>query len=328
MKDMRSHLLLVFLSASVLSGAMLVSRTDAIIVDRIVAVVNGQVITLSELERRAQPILNRYISDDLPPEERSRMKQQIYAKILPQMIDDYLVKEEVDRLSISVSDQEAETAIENICRENGFTRQEFEQRLAEDGITIEEYKKQIIQQIERARLINAQVRSKIVVTDEQVREYIEKQNGPMEYEGPFYTLDHICIVPTSNSASAKMQAKQKALQALEALKRGEPFQQVAEQYAKTGAEGIRLGVFTLDEMAPVIRKAVERLSPGAYSDVIETSMGFQIFKLVQISRSKERKIDPLEMEEVRRKLYNQQIDERFQEWLNGLRSKSTIRILL
>ncbi len=302
----------------------------AVIVDRIVAIVNSHVITLSQLEKRARPYLQEYLSEDMSPEEKARVKQTIYAKILPQMIDDYLVQQEIEKLGISVSDQEVDKAIENICRSNGITMQELQEKLRQDGTTMKEYRKQVATQIERARLINSQVQSKIVITDEQVRAYLKDDTGPSNYGGPYYILDHICVVPESNTPSALMDAKKRANEALAALKNGEDFAEVARRYSSrdTVASDLRLGVFSLDEMSSAIRKAVEGLQPGSFSGIIETPLGFQILKLVGISNSKEEEIDPALMEETRHKLYNQEINQRFQDWLNELRSKSAIRILL
>ena len=306
------------------------SASLAVIVDRIVAVVNGKVITLSELEKKAQPILSKYITSDMSHEEQAEIRQKIYAQILPQMIDDYLVDDEIKRLGIKVTDEEVEGAIENICKNNGITRDEFEKRLNQEGVTLEDYKKQIATQIERLQLVNAEVKSKIVITDEMVKDYLRKQKGSTGYEGPFYILEHICIVPEGDGPQAEQMAKARAEKALRALKEGVPFEEAAKRFSShvPAAQDIRLGVFSLDEMAPYIKEAVKRLSPGEYSGVLKTPLGFEILRLSGISNSKDVDVDPATMEEVRRKLYDQEINQRFQDWLNELRSKSTIRILL
>ncbi len=310
--------------------AITIISAQAVIVDRIVAVVNGKVITLSELEKRARPILAKYLNPEMTAEERAEMKQKIYAQILPQMIDDYLVEEEIDRLGIKVTDAEVEATIDNICESNGITREEFKEKLQKDGISFEDYKKQIATQIERLQLVNAEVKSKIVITDEMVKDYLRKQNGSSSYEGPFYIIEHICIVPQTNSPSAKEKARKRAQEALKALEEGMSFDEAARKFSSDVpvAREIRLGVFSLDEMAPNIKEVVKRLSPGEHSQVLETSLGFEILRLAGISNAKDETVDQATMEEIRRRLYNQEINERFQEWLNELRSKSTIRILL
>ncbi len=327
------RIIISIVMAALFSGIALtfmVSSARAVIVDRIVAIVNSHVITLSELEKKARPYLQQYIEDSMSPEEKAQMKQTIYAKILPQMIDDYLVQEEIKKLGITVSDAEVENAIDNICANNGITRHELKQKLEQEGTSFEKYKKQLATQIERARLIGSKVQSKVVITDEQVRAYLSSESGNTDYGGPYYVLDHVCVVPEADTSSAKAVARKRAEEALKALKDGENFETVAHRYSSKVplASDVRLGVFSLDEMSPSLRKAVEELKPGEVSDVIETPLGFQILKLVSISNSKQVDIDPAVMEETRQKLYNQEVNQRFQDWLNELRSKSTIRILL
>lgn len=311
-------------------NTLLVQPAESVIVDRIVAIVNSHVITFSMLEKRAGPYLKGYLKDDMSPEEKAQVKQTVYAKILPQMIDDYLVSQEIKRLGVTVTDAEVDNAIDSICRNNGITRQVLVEKLNQEGTSLEKYRKQLKIQIERARLISSQVHSKIVITDEQVRAYLQGDSSTSEYGGPYYILDHICVVPESDSSSAKSKARKRAEDALKALEKGDDFKVVADRYSSrvAVASDLRLGVFSVDEMSPSIRKAVEGLKPGGYSDIIETPMGFQILRLVGISNSKEEDIDPALMEEIRQKLYNQQVNQRFEDWLNELRSKSAIRILL
>jgi len=304
-------------------------RAGAVIVDRIVAIVNGDVITLSELERRAAPILQKYITPDMPPEQRAEARREILARVLPQMIDDKLVDEEIRQLGISVKESEVDGVVQRMCRDSGITIEEFRDRLAQQGMTLEEYKEQVKKQIERARLVNSQVQQKIVITDEQVKEYLRKRKGgSSQYGGPYYRIEQILIVPRGSDGYAKQEARRRAEEALKELRAGAGFEQVARKYSDAGPDGLSLGVFSMDEMAPVLRNAIEGLEPGEYSEIIETPLGFQILKLAGVSNSKEEEFDPMVMEETREKLYNMEMDSRFQEWLNELRAKSAIRILL
>ena len=328
-KQLASLIMILVMSSGLLS-AIPVQPAEAVIVDRIAAIVNSHVITLSMLEKRAAPYLAEYLKDDMSPEEKVQVRQTVYAKILPQMIDDYLVSQEIERLGITVTDAEVDNAIDSICRNNGITRQVLAEKLRQEGTTFKKYRNQLKTQIERARLINSQVQSKIVITDEQVRSYLQRDSAASEYGGPYYILDHICVVPETDSSSAKSEARKRAEDALKALENGEDFSAVASRYSSHTAVAfdVRLGVFSVDEMSPSIRKAVEDLKPGGYSDVIETPMGYQILRLAGISNSKVEDIDPALMKETRQKLYNEKMNQRFEDWLNELRSKSAIRILL
>ncbi len=303
--------------------------SQAAIVDRVVAVVNGEPITLAELEKRAAPLLKKHITSDMPVKEKVRLKREIFAKVLPQMIDDKLVDEEIKRLGITVDDSEVNGMIDRICRENGITLDEFVAKLKEQGVTLDQYKEQVRKQIERARLINAQVKQKIVITDEQVKTFLRyKYPQSSRYGGPYYKIEQILIVPDDVDPNGRKAALERAKKALKELKAGKDFYEVASRYSNAGRDGVELGVFSLDEMAPVLRNAIEGLKPGETSGIVETATGFQILRLAGVTNSKEEEFDPLLMEEARAKLYDIEINNRFQEWLNQLRSKSSIRILL
>lgn len=322
---------LAYVIPALLLMALAASRVQAKVIDRIVAVVNGEVITLSELEVKARPLIRQYLKDVKDPVSFDEKKKEILSKVLPQLVDERLIQKEIDRLGIKVSKQEVEAAIEGICKENGLTLEELKEKLERDGYTLEGYKKEIKKQIERTAVINSQVKAKIVVTDAQVLAYLKEHPGSgidLPESGPRYILQQICIVPGKDPASVA-RARERAKEALSALESGKEFSEVAKEYSDlpSAKDGGYLGALTPGEMAAFLRKAVLKLKPGEHSGVIETPMGFQIFRLKAIDTSA-RGVDKNKMEEVRRKLYRQQINARFEEWLQELRSKSTIRILL
>ncbi len=303
-----------------------------VIFDRIVAVVNGDVITLSELENTARPIFQKYINKGMTKEEIEAKKQEILHHILPQLIDEHLVEEEIKRLDISVNKQEIQEALDRICKQNYMTIDELVAQLNSEGKTLKEYKKEIKKQIERARLINRQVSSKVVITDEEIKKYIKKQHLRNDYSGQLYILQHICISPKNpNDPKLKEEAKIRAEEAYKALKNGKSFKAIVKRYSDLSSDkedGGYLGSFTLKEMAPFVKQAVAGLKPGDFSKVVDTPMGWQIFRLKKITRAGEDKNERAYIGKIRQKLYRREINARFEDWLKRLRSRSTIRILL
>ncbi len=323
--------LVVFLFLA-FSGSQ-VPVVNAKIVDRIVAVVNDDVITLSELESRAQPVLARF-EQQRKRTLNAKEREEILAQLLPQLIDEYLVDAEIKRLGIKIGGREVDEALEQLCRNNHITLKELRAQLAAEGITLEQYKEQLKRQIQRTELINAQVKSKIVVTDEQIAEYL-KQGGPSASNGksgPSYILQHICVVPLNPDDPASVKEAEKlAKEAYQALKDGKPFEQVVAAYSAPAfrQNGGYLGGFREQEMAPFIKNAVLNLSPGEYSKIIKTPLGFQIFKVKAISSGQddELALNGFEKERAREQIYQQEVNARFDEWLREIRSKATIKIL-
>ncbi len=309
------------------------TSSSAAIVDRIVAIVNNDVITLSELEQKAAPVIQQYLKKIKKSKISDEKKKEIYAKILPQLIDEHLIEKEINKLGIKVSDRDVDATVQRICQENNISLEQLKKKLAADGFSLKDYKKEIRQQIERAQLINAQVKSKIVITDQQVISYLKKHPvSGVDIQGntPRYVLQHICIVPKDPQDSAsRAKARAKAEQALSELKAGKDFGAVAARYSDLpdGKTKGLLGAFTKKEMAPFVRNAVLRLKQGDFSAIVDTPVGFQIFRLKAIETGT-KSVDKRIMEKVRNELYLKQVNARFEQWLQDLRSKSTIRILL
>ena len=301
-----------------------------IIVDRIAATVNGDVITLSELEGWAQPLIQKYTNEEMSKEEIETKRQEIFAQVLPQLIDDRLAKEEANKLGIKIGEREIERALDQICEDNYITRDQLSAKLASEGHTLEEYKKELKQQIERAELINAQVRAKIVITDEQVNEYLKEHPLKNSSNAPLYIMQHICTKFKEDDPASREEAERRIQEAYNALSEEKDFEEVARHYSDlpSGQDGGYLGAFTLKEMAPFVKQAVVNLKLGDFSDIVDTPVGWQIFRLKEIVQSGQTDLDSAQIKEVRKKLYREQINVRFEEWLRELRSKSTIQTLL
>ncbi|MGB9712638.1 MAG: peptidylprolyl isomerase [Dissulfurimicrobium hydrothermale] len=308
-----------------------------VVIDRVAAVVNGDVITLSELERYAEPILKKYMTSDIAQDEREGKKEEILKQVLAQLIDERLVEAEVKRLGIKVSDKEVDLAIDRICKENNMTLNDLKNKLSSDGIKWEDYSNDIKKRIENSQLVASQVHSKIVVTDEEVLSYIKRngQGSSFENKGSggdvFYVLEQVLISPRDpGDPRSKDEARKRAEEALDALKKGRNFEDVAQEYSYPPLDkaGVYLGTFAKRDMSKEIQDAVCKLKAGQFTGIINSPQGFQIVGVKEITKNPAGQIDKEKMETIREELYRKKLNARFEEWLNDLRSKATIKILL
>ncbi len=320
---------IIFLSLVILNDLTI---CYAKIVDRIVAVVNGEPITLYELEQRAKPFLDKYLKGIKDPKIRAEKRQEILNQVLPQMIDETLVDQEVKKRGLKVTDQEINDAIKQILKRNNLTLEQFKKILASSGSSFKEYKGELAKELLRLQLIQSEVKSKIVITDEQINNYIKSHPDILKNlpNKPQYVLQYICFTPLDPKDPASVRlAKQKAEQAFLDLKKGIDFSKLLKLYhcKDCKVEGGSLGSFTLDEMANSIKEAVKRLKPGEYTPVIRTPIGWEIFRVKAIINTKKQAL-LIEKEKIRQLLYKKEVDKRFKKWLKDLREKSSIRILL
>ncbi|MGD9017556.1 MAG: peptidylprolyl isomerase, partial [Desulfobacterales bacterium] len=197
-----------------------------------------------------------------------------------------------------------------------------------EGITYEEYRKQVRDQILRGRLVNREVKSKIVVTDEDIEAcFIENKE---EYCGDVkYHIRHIILaVPPFSSDEEKQAVLDRMDAILSLLDNGEPFIEVAKSYSESPLkeEGGDLGKFELKDLSPPIRRALEGLKPGEYSPIVDTDQGFQIFYLEAIEEGDAEALENARAE-IENRLYNEIVNEKFSEWLTELRERSHIKVI-
>ncbi|WP_022854161.1 SurA N-terminal domain-containing protein [Thermodesulfatator atlanticus] len=297
-------------------GIFFVKISQAKIVDRIVAVVNDDVITLSELDQAAAPLFKQYLQGVKDPIQREQIKQEIRKKVLKQLIDEKLIEQEIEKRGIKASDEEIKTFIEHFKQQNGLDDKELRKLLASQGLTFDEYRKQVAKQIKRIKLVQSRIQQ-IVVTPEEIERYYRKHY--LSEQKTKYEL--AAIITNGKDAEKRIQ---KAYQELLA---GKHFAQVAEKYSDIPESGKGLGSFSLDELAPQVRKTLAGLKPGAFSKPIKVGNSWQIFRIINVKKEGTKALTEVK-KEIENKLRQEKIDQALNNWLKELREQAYIRILL
>ncbi len=304
------------------------AEARAEIVDRIVAVVNEDIITLSEFESSFNPYAEKIKAYGYPPDKEQELLFKLRENIINQMIDKQLTDQEIKRLSITVSDGELDNAIERIKEKNMMTDEDIRKRLGDEGITMKEYRDEMKEQILRAKLVEREVKAKIIITDEDLRAYFEKNKETFEGDTRYHLRNIIMKVPSYADEAEKNAVLDRMKKVVERLKDGEPFEEVAKNSSESSfaADGGDLGFFNKKDLTPQIQAALAKIKPGQYTEIIDTEQGHQIFFLEEVVSAQSRT-----MEEVRplieEKLYNEMMETRFKGWVSDLRKGSYIKII-
>lgn len=294
---------------------------QAEVVDWIVAMVNDDIILNSELERKVDQLENQQPAGQNMGGDRSELKQTV----LRQIILERLSEQEAKRYKIAVSPGEVDRAIEEIKKENGFSDAQMEYVLSQEGQTLDQLKENIRREIIRSRLLERVLKSKTVITDEQIDAYL-KEKGPIE------TADRrrlgVIFLPTSTSGGSSDESQKLARQIHSRLKEGEDFAKLAREYSKGPAakEGGDIGYMASNELAPAIEKATRGLGPGKITDVVETAGGYYLLKVLDVEQKQEDPADPNVRERIRRKLFQEEINQKYENWIRELESKAFIQI--
>jgi peptidyl-prolyl cis-trans isomerase SurA len=303
-----------------------ISSSEAV-VDRIVAVVNQEIITLSEVEKRTGPLL-----DEIQAEGRLQRREKIREvcrEVLERLIEEKLIDQEVKRVGIKVTSKEVENALEEIKRQNAASQDDIENALRRDGLTLETLKKEIEKKIQRMRLINWAVKTESKVEERELRDFYQK-NIDRYRRSESYRPSHILfIVPKEATAEEIREIRKKCQKVLEKIKGGEDFGEMATLYSQDGSAKDRgdLGYFKKGELVPALEREALRLRIGEVSGIIRTDFGFHLIKLLDRKGG-----DPPPFEEIKEKVqadyFEREREKGVQQYLNTLKEKAVIEIKL
>lgn len=318
-------------AGSLLAGILLLWAASAAggeVVDRIVAVVNDDVLTLVELEQAVQPYRSKLAAMGYSAEKERQMLFKVREDILNQLINEKLTDQEIRNANIGVTDKEVDNAIERLKAARFLTEEQLKAALAREGMSLEEYRKRVQEQLLRTKLVNRQIKSKIVITKEDVQAYYERHRD--EYGGnKQYHLRNILMQVSPLAGEQEKLAVYKAMAAVHAkLKAGEPFADLARQYSQApmAGEGGELGVFKLSDLSPQIQAAVKDLKPGEFSQILDTDYGYQIFGVQEILAGAGKSLEAA-TPEIESKLFDEVVNQKFGAWLQDLRQRSHIKII-
>lgn len=273
--------------------------SEEVLVDAIVASVNGKPITLQEVLARLTPRRSLTLKEaSQDPEARETLEA---------LVLDRLIQEDAAAKHISVSEAEINSYIEEVAQRNSLTREQFTAALAGEGKTIEQYVNRIRVDILRSKIIGQYIQSAVSVSSEEVEKYLEDHPN-LKKSGAKIKLSRILLAHETDQAMSD--ARVAELQARIAA--NEDFSSLARQYSQgpESKEGGLLGVFDQTDLSPEIFDAVFTLTPGQVSKPITTAQGVQLFRVD--SRQDEESANPraLAQEEAKVALRQQKVQER------------------
>jgi peptidyl-prolyl cis-trans isomerase SurA len=306
----------VLLGSRGLSGA---------IVDRVAAVVNQEIIMLSEVEKMMEVIGEEIRAGDRL--ERLEHAREVRQKVLNQLIDEKLVDLEIKRLGLKASNKELDGALEDIRTRNNVTEEQMIKLLEKDGLTLEAFKKQIEKRILRNKVLQWSVKVESTPGEQELREFYRK-NAERYRSQEIYRTAHILLrVPSEATPEQVQQIRLKCSKILERIRGGEDFGEIAIVYSEDISAKDRgdLGYFKLGELLPAFEKEALRLRVGEVGGIVRTPYGFHIVKLLDRKGG-----TPLPFEEVQERIRadyaGYQLEAALNRYLSSLRQKSIIEI--
>ena len=290
--------------------------------NRIVAIVNDEIITFYELEMAIR---------NFKPSVMEKGEQEEFQKqILFQMIDQKLMDIQTKRLGVQIPSEEVDKAVARLKEDQGLTSPEdFSRALLKEGLSEVEFKNKIKEQILRFKLISREIGSKIIIPENRIKEYFENNKTKFQNKEGVHLANIFLPIAEKTPPEERLKEKKKIEEIWERLKKGEDFAGLARQFSKdpSAAQGGDMGIFAFEEIDPSLREVISSLKPGEFSPVIQSPNGWQIVKLISIKGAKETSFDEVK-NRIQEQLFQEEVDKRFSQWLQKLKDRSYIQVLL
>lgn len=294
-----------------------------VLLDRVVAIVNQDVITWSELYKAMEADASPAVKA-LKEDERRKVFRENEAYFLETLINVRLQMQEAKKSGIGVSDGELQEAVDSIKKKYSMSEDAFKESLKGEGFTYDEYKKRLREQIIISKLVNVQIRNKIVVNDEDIKKFITENKDALENtEG--YKISQIVLKKQKDEDKSRIE--EKAGELLKKIELGESFSNLAKQYSEDSSAGAGgdLGLLKKSQLNKTFTDVISGMQPGDVSKPFWNGNDLHILKLE--SRSAPKNKNEI-MEEAGNMLRDKLFTGRYNAWIKSLREKSFIEVKL
>lgn len=284
------------------------------VVDRIIAVVNDDIITLKELENYVHvEKKNPYTSID------EYLRNLQLKEKLNFFIEALLIKQQARKMKIDAADKEIESIVDNIKKQNLITDLELREQLKRDGIAYENFMEGIRLNVLRNRVLARVISPDVQVTDAMMKEYYDKNKD--NYRDVEYHLKQIYISGKRDDGS------QRAANAYKLLDEGKSFEDVAMEFSDdpSAKQGGDIGSVKAEDLLPALKESLKLLVPNTHTNVIQTAYGFHILKLIEITKGIVAPFETIK-DKIHERIVMQESEKRYNDYIDKLRQSSYIEV--
>ncbi|WP_374494336.1 peptidylprolyl isomerase [Zoogloea sp.] len=265
-------LLAAFLFSSIASAA-----NGPVEVDRIVAVVNSEVITRSDLRMRVAQVTRQLSRQGTPLPAAEVLEKQVLERQIMERLQLQLAAE----TSLRIDDVTLDRAVGRIADNNRLSMTEFRKALERDGISWERFREEVRNEMLLTRIREREVDGRIVVSDAEVSNFLAQPDNAMGQEE--YNLSHILFrAPEGATPEQLARLRTKAEDVAARVARGEPFDKLAASYsdAPDALTGGNLGWRNAERLPGLFAEAVASLKPGETTPILRSAAGFHIVRVI------------------------------------------------
>ena len=295
--------------------------------DGIAAVVNEEIITIGEV-REAMAFEVTRLAQSYRGEQLQEQISAVYKQTLSNLTDIQLQLARARQLQMSVSEDEINRHTDTLKEQNQISDEQLEQMLKSRGMTLETYRQQVREGLLVTKVVNAEVRSRLIIMDSELQEAYEARQDSYRIPGTL-TVSHILfLLPERASDDDVARRWVEAEGVMQAIRDGGDFAALARQYSEgpSAERGGLLGTFKADELLPGFDEATSSLRPGEVSGVVRTRVGLHLIRLEDRQADSFRAFDDVR-DELQDELLRDKTEAKYQEWLGALRLQAYVKIL-
>ena len=317
---------LVVLLAALAAAAPLPSPAGAVVVDGIAAVVNGEIVTLLEMEKAGQAALAERLRM-VPAAAQEQVRREVLRPVLDQLVLERLQAQRARELGIQVSEQEIDAAIAGIREENRLSEELLERLLRERGVSREDYRREIRSQIRLSKLVRQEIGARIALSDEEIAAYYDEHR--QEWRRPErIRIRHLLVPLAADPAPAEVEAARARAEAVRARAAGgADFADLVRAETPGAAPGVDplSGEIARGELFPALEEAAFALPVGGVGGPVRGPAGFHVVQLAERLPAVEPTLEEMRAS-IEQKISERKTRERFGSWLKQLRESAVVEI--
>jgi peptidyl-prolyl cis-trans isomerase SurA len=299
---------------------------SAVVVDGIAAVVNGEVITLLELEKAGRLALEDRLRT-APANEQERLRREVLSEVLNQLVLVRIQSQRARQAGVQVSPAEIDAAILTIREDNRMSEEVLARLLQERGMTQEEYRSDIGDQIRLSKLVQREIRAKVTATEEEISTWFNEHRLDW-YRPEKIRVRHLLLpLPAGASADEVEAARARANALLDRVKAGTDFATLVRAEtpgAAADADPVS-GELTRGELFPALEAAAFALPVGGVSEPVQSPAGFHLVQVAEKTPAYEPGLEDVRAS-IEQKIAERKTRERYDAWLKQLRSEAIVEI--
>lgn len=310
---------------SLLLSLFVMLTANAEVVEKTVAIVNSEVVLESDFNELQNRIGKTGLIDESLLEGKSAqtLKGNRQAQ-LNYLIIEKIVAAEIKKQNLTVTNDRIDSEIKDMARRNQVTEAELKKIIAQQGMNFEDYKKVLKMNLEKRSLMDAEIFSKLRISDEDALSEYLKQNPNSKPSIDEFSVSHIFFNPQKGGAR---EAYSRAESVLEKLRSGENFEKLAQNYSEDPnfSSGGALGSFKSGEFLPEIEAAISTLNVNETTPVVRSRMGYHIVKLTEKKLTVDPKFEAVK-EKIKAGLLEISFNRQIKNWIQNKKDEAFIRI--